>query len=377
MNSDSIVTTAGKVIKRKKFTDNIFLDKMTGIYGTSGSGKSVSIKMIASKIKKYIDVAVVICPSERDKPSYAGCVPDALIYYEVYYPGPPSKNTKTEAKDGAVRLLQALWKFQSDRSNMYEEINKIEILKSLFNIISSRYTQEYLEQIDRIKDVLKNHLINIEKNKNLNPSQKEDKKKDLQAKMSEVIRALYKKAIYKNMDKIDERDLTEEQAVCLRGFAEPKPRMLIIMDDCAQDFKEFSKTQIFKSLFFRGRHLGITTLISIQSVTELDKNLRQNVHVNLFTTEQCALDYFVTQLKILKQKVCADITDTIFNADKSTKKIIYLKDDENKEFYYYYELEFLSSFRFCTDDIFELCAKLKKKETKISSSFLKLCKSGK
>jgi len=373
MNASSVITESGKVIKKKDITESMFANRVTVLYGSSGSGKSLTIKMIANAIKDTVDTAVLLCPTERDKPSYTDCIPEALIYYDIYYPDATKKATKNEYKEGAVRLLTRIWDYQTERYNTYEIANTPKILKKLFSKISSKNTAAYTEQIEDTKDLMEHYIKKIKKDHKLDDAQQEDKIKIIKEKVQNTIKLIYKRAIHENRKALAGEDLSDEELICLNYIMMPQPRLLIIMDDCAQDLQQFSKTQIFKQYFYRSRHIGITTIISCQSTTDLDKNLRTNAYISIFTTSTDAMAFFTRDLKI-KDKVIMDYNNAIFNSEKSSKKMLYFRDDKNKEYFYYYDLKILQNFRFCADEVFELCNKMKKKSKTVSNSFLKLCK---
>ena len=66
------------------------------------------------------------------------------------------------------------------------------------------------------------------------------------------------------------------------GFKCKHPRVLFAFDDLVDDPK-FTKSQVLKKLFFKGRHPGITVWIGSQYLKSISKPLRANAqHIILF-----------------------------------------------------------------------------------------------
>ena len=76
-------------------------------------------------------------------------------------------------------------------------------------------------------------------------------------------------------------------------YINTNPRLLLILDDCASEFKIwFTKIAAFKHIFYEGRWKNMTTVIASQDDTAIDPKFRKNSMTTIMTHPRAAICMF-------------------------------------------------------------------------------------
>jgi len=286
-----------------------FLRKLTLLFGASGTGKSTILEDILDLCKNHIPCAFAIAPTNSSNNMYTGKLPERAI------------------KDGAdpkktVAWLESVIVRQKHVAELYNHCNDIQNLKPLFDMISNE--NERLVEATINKGARK-RLHHLNSDGSVNMAKKKTQRRKIANTQKKTLIKLYKTAINVNRSALGAKHLSAPQKVTLQ-FLNIIPDLLLIFDDCASQFKVWSKlSTVIKDLFYAGRNYFITTIITTQDDKEIDSSLRKNSMVSIFTTDQIAISNFTRKSNGYPK----------FIADKSKMCIerVFKRDDDGEEHY--------------------------------------------
>jgi len=255
-----------------------FLRKLTLVFGGSGSGKTTLLDEIMKLCQPHVPNVFVIARTNTANAAYDGKVAPVCIQ--------DGRNAKK-----TVQWLENFLVRQKNAAGAYTKAHNIKILKPLFTRASNRKSA-LLEET--ILERARANLIYIESVTELNPAQKRAQRKKIEKNRDETLISLYRSVIRCRKDELEKikNDLSEDEATAL-SFLDFNPHAMLILDDCASQFKLWTKmSTAIKELFYEGRHYFITTVIISQDDKEIDSELRKGSMVSLFTTDQIAISNF-------------------------------------------------------------------------------------
>lgn len=280
------------MIDEIKLDWKMIIDKTIAFYGASKTGKTTLIDDILFLIRDKVKQIIVICPTDGQNNAYSGGrVPRPLIHTNL-----------TED------LLATIIRRQEFLANMYKLANSIANLEKLYRRLNLPIANKEIERIHRKKSekIAKLH------EEYLDIGMRKSKIKEVEEEFEKFFIAFYKKYIEAHKDKFANMELAEDELIALK-FLNLNPRIVIVMDDCTADFKKI-KTATGKSLlskiFFQGRWLFITLLLSVHDDKCLDSEFRRSAFLSFFTNDKAATIYFERkengskeQLKMVKENI--------------------------------------------------------------------------
>lgn len=259
----------GTIIPKVDDDELYFLNKMTILYGSSGTGKSSIISHIINTLRDYIPAAIICNPTNAMNGDYNNIFPEQAIHDDL----------KKE-------LLLNIFERQSNMIAMHSMVRNLDNLRPLFRLIAS--AQE-LERIEHLNRILHEGLRYVEKNRPID--EHDELIADLKQKHSRKALRTMRNAIKANIRVLLDMDLSEMQKSMLLNFS-INPNLLLIVDDCAATIKEWKDLTETKKLFFQGRHYKVTVLLTMQNEAIIPPPLRQNAHISIFTTEKNVNAFF-------------------------------------------------------------------------------------
>ena len=110
--------------------------------------------------------------------------------------------------------------------------------------------------------------------------------------------------IYTDFDEgVIEKIMLEQRRRIRQG--KPKRHVLLIMDDCGYDSRKIFKSNVIKNLFYNGRHMFVTLIVTLQYIMDMPSNFRTNIDVcislreNIGANRQRLWSYFFGQFPTL------------------------------------------------------------------------------
>jgi len=354
-DAGNLVLTTGEKVPKLTPTSSMFVDRSVAIYGPSGTGKTVIVKNIMKLVSDHIEQILVISPSEPTNRSYEGFVDPPFIHYRMYLPD-PKKPDKDDGAKGALRFLQAIWKRQEMMASIYKRANNGDILAKLYSRLPKSSRADGLKYIETINAKRGRVIARVKRQYSSEPGRLDEKVKDINEKFKKMLVLLYKKYITPAYESLWERDdLSEDERYSLY-YLTFNPRLLIIFDDCAAQLKPLFNKEVFRLLFYQGRHSFITTLICAQDDTDLPANIRKSAFVSFFTTEVVCLSNFERQANKFpkpEKKYVANIVGEVFGGE--FRKLAYIREDERRKHYYHVKFPYPRPFLFGSAASHELC----------------------
>ena len=270
LNMSDILYINGQAVPRVNLVETpYFLNKLTMIYGQSFSGKSVLIKDILSSLRGDIPIGICCNPTNTQNGDYNGIFPEECIYDDV---------TKT--------LLQRMFQRQQNVIAMYDLVRDPEQLSCLYKKISDNESRSKLERLNGIYQKGIRDVKNSYEKNEINGALE-----DLKIKYNKKLVNIMRGAIAANIDSINMKSLTDVQKAMLSNFM-INPRLLILIDDCASSIREWSQYEETKKLFYQGRHMQVTTIITMQAISVIPPSLRNNAHISIFTTGKAVNNFY-------------------------------------------------------------------------------------
>jgi tRNA A37 threonylcarbamoyladenosine biosynthesis protein TsaE len=318
---------------------NTFLYKTTILYGASNTGKTVLIRHIMHLLKNDIPNIVVFNPTNRLNNTYTNVVPNLLIHDNF-----------------DLDVIKGIYSRQVECA----EINILtKGVIELYNLLIKYANENEINLYNQIQKLADDNLMKLEFSSKTNNEKKIERSNIEEVKEFHMKKYL-KIVIVKNIKKYSSSMLSDEQKKILK-FINFNPNILIVADDCASNAKEWGKSKEVMELFFNGRHYKITTLIAIQDDTLVPPSIRTNAFNSIFTTEKCALSFFMRKTNnftIDDIKLYKKFIECVFRKnckDENYKKIIYCRSDPENNFKFilgniYDDFKFGSNMNFILSD---------------------------
>lgn len=336
---------------------DLFLNRLTICYGASGTGKSVLVLHLLHLLRKSIPIAIVANPTNRVNQTYSGIFPDATIYDRV-------------TKD----LLKNIYDRQDAVSDMYQKVNNIKILKSIFmkcanqeeqNMLS-KYSKTFVKTKEKIEGSSEHIAI------------KRSKITKLEQTHEKVVLHHLRLTIAENKLRLISSGILDNKEESYVNNLNINPNLLILFDDCGDHIKEWQKFEEVQTLFFNARHYNITTIITLQDDKLLNSELRKNTHINFFTSSNSAIAYFnrpANNFSSKDKKVMGHIVDEIFKEDSNSKytnhkKLCYFSSaiTGQKKKTQYIIANLHNKFKFGSEQYWELSTAVEKKNDEKSNT---------
>jgi hypothetical protein len=354
---DVLHTAAGNRVAKLRLDAGMLVDRSMIVYGPSRTGKTVIIKTLMQILSARIEQCVVVSPSEATNRSYSGCVADQFIHYRMYMPG-----GRESERDGALRFLTTIWSRQEMMASIYTRANRIEPLEQLFRRIprgprmeAVRYLVDMDRNLARAKESLRLQYA-------ADPGRHADKLGVISEKFNTMRRLVYKKYITPHHSALWAADLDENERYSLM-YLKFNPRLLLVFDDCAAQMKDLHRYDIYRKFFYQNRHSFITLIIAAQDDTDIHANLRKNAFISFFTEPIVCMSNFgraSNAFPVATRRYVTDVAGVLF---QRYRKLAYIREDDARKHFYWFEFAIPAPFQFGSRALLELCAAVRATET--------------
>jgi hypothetical protein len=353
-SSGMLHTDAGVDVPELPISASMFVDRTIAIYGPSKTGKTVITKHIMNTVKEHIEQILIVAPTEPSNRSYEGFVDPPFIHYRMYL-ADPNHPKKDDGVKGAMRFLEAVWQRQEMMAAIYTRANNAEVLAKLYGRLPKADRAEGLRYIEAINDKRGRVIERVRKQFAAEAGRREEKVKEVNEKFKKMLILLYKKYIapqYETLWECSDLDEGERYSLYYLNF---NPRLLLIFDDCAAQLKPFFNKDIFRLLFYQGRHSFITAIMCCQDDTDMPTNLRKSAFLSFFTTPIVCLSNFERSSNKFPKTERKLVNEIIGDVFKGHRKLAYIREDDRRQHYYHVTFPFPKVFRFGSEASHELC----------------------
>jgi len=249
--------------------NDYFLFRLILLYGPSATGKSALILSIMNGLRRKIPLAIICSPTAANNGDYDNVVPSSCIYDDLTKP-----------------LLQRIFQRQTNVMTMYNLVRDPDHIRPLYQKIADSDTKPKIDRLDSLYRKGCRDIKNAYEEDEIDATLAE-----LTAKYNKKLVKIMRKCIIANIKKLKSLSLTDLQKTLLRNMC-LNPNILLIGDDIAANIRDWKDLPETKQLFFNGRHLKITTLLSMQSESIIPPFLRANAHISIFTTKKVLNTYY-------------------------------------------------------------------------------------
>lgn len=297
------------------------------IYGMRKTGKTTLIKALMNACKPYISFYYVISKSALYNGDYGDMVPGHAIYESV-----------------DIEWMEELVKSQKERAHYYKIANNIVYLQAVFNQISNLDPRR---RFQTMKSLYTDGLARIERmrsNGQITEEKYNAQRKDMAKIFDEKCLLLYKQQIQVHMQELwekytkaaqDEAPWPMEWEIVVR-YNDFVPHLFIVFDDCSAEIRKWAgKMKSFREIFFNGRHINITIVITGHTITSILPDLRNNATFSFFTSPNVVGPHFKCEEYSKEEyKHAIDCAEKIFREKSRHYKMIYYPEDPESPFRY-------------------------------------------
>lgn len=353
-----LVTESGKRIPELQLQPSHFLDRVSVLYGPTKTGKTVIVKHAMKLVSGHIDQVFIISPTEPSNRSYEGMVDSPLIHYRLWMPD-PSHPKKDDEKKGAARFLEAIYQRQEMMAAIYTRANELETLARLYSRLSKEVRVEGLKNVEILNKKRERAIEAIRKQFSEDAARREEKIKESNEKFKQILALLYKKYIVPHYEVLmSQRGLSEDEKYSLQ-YLNFNPRMLLVFDDCAAQLKPLFNKEIFRKVFYQGRHVFISCIICCQDDTDLPANLRKNALVSIFTDPVVASSNFDRTSNKFSKPAKQYVQEILPEVFQGHRKLAYIREDDKRQNFYHITATKFPNFKFGSLALRELCSLVK------------------
>ena len=187
------------------------------------------------------------------------------------------------------------------------------------------------------------------------PTVRADKKKKVNGEFKRMLVRVYKKFVGDHRDALWGEALDEDERFAVQ-YISFNPRLLLVFDDCAAQLKPMFNKEVFRLLFYQGRHSQITTVMAFQDDTDLSANLRRSAFISVFTDAPTAMASLSrTQDRALKKAV-PEMCEAVFSDERQPhRKLAFIRDDPTRQRFYHLTVAPPAVRRFGSAALHELC----------------------
>ena len=236
---ENITAPGMRSIPYLDLTADVFLNRLTILFGGSFTGKTVLIKYIMHMLKPNFNECIIVAPTNDSNGAYTGIVPNQLIHSTL----------STNPIKSNIGLLEIILERQIARTSIANCGNNLDSLKRLAAMVPHDRTQtdSIIKKGGELRSKLKDPI----------------KRSELDMSIDSKLKTAYQKIIKDNTPALLKMGLNPTQMDVIKGV-NINPNLLLVLDDVAAELKKYTSSDVVRQLFYQGRHANITVLLSAQ-----------------------------------------------------------------------------------------------------------------
>jgi hypothetical protein len=243
-----------------EFNGRMLVNRNLMIYGGSLAGKSELTKYLISLIQDDELIPIYHLFTTTPK-NFEGQIPNAYIHL-TYDP---------------VKLRE-IYDRNVAQTTLYNETNKLVHLRSLYKLRPDRLVAKLLQELETSKRAL---LASYAPAGSVELRSMEEEANE---KCNEIERTVLKRYVQFNLAFYRKQRLDKQLLLTLQ-YIDFNPHTAIIFDDVAALIQGATKKdrKVLMEIYFQGRNQNITTIMTAQQDTSMDKSFRDNAHISIYT----------------------------------------------------------------------------------------------
>ena len=335
-----------------------FVDKTTVLYGPSKTGKTVFVKHILWLTRRSFDQVLIVSPTEVMNSAYRGIVPPQLILERPWKPDPRDPG-KDDGHQGTVRFLTDILERQQHIVSAAGRAGRPAALRRLFRRLLPPGRQRAERMLARMARKRAAATRSIEQR--FAAGRRDRMLRRIAEKDAEVEARLYRSCIGRETDRLWRLELDADERFSLKHLR-LNPRLLLVFDDCADELKRVFQKEIFRKIFYKGRHYQLTVVLTCQDDTDVCSNLRKNAFLSVYTSEIVCVANFErasNKYPARLRKYVREIAPELF---RDYRMLLYLREDETRRNLYHVKVPESGGFTCCSEAVWELCRRVKAEE---------------
>ena len=303
MSGLPLKSRSGDIIHKFSFNQSHILDRNIILLGPSSTGKTIITKRLANAIREKIGLTVLVSPTEEDTPSFKGLIDPFFIKYHCTIGLINQFNTMQKKVSQIYSTTQSKEKIEA----LYKQCRDPELdmrIKSAHELVERKFPDSFKTKIE----------------------ENEKNERD------------YKRLVIKKNIHLFKNNASEDRQKTLDNL-DLNPHGLLILDDCAGELLGKMKSKDkgteegpFTLIGMRGRHIHITSIITLQDSNFMPPFFRDNAFIVIFTSKDMAMRYYESSKAHTKEEKLKifDIVTAVF-ANKSYR-LAYIR--KFKKFFY-------------------------------------------
>lgn len=331
---------------------NNLLNKGVIFYGPSGSGKTTMLLHFIYEIKKHFPVAFAFAPTNQEKHELDKIFPPICVHETL-----------------KLDVIKNIYERQRATSNVYNTINNIDNMMSVYKIIMTQKDRQYTDAMD----VKRTRIVGMLKNKYGDTVEFRKQVERLDVIHNKKLAQYYKTTIRQNRQSLMRQydRLNNVQKMVVKNI-ELVPNTLILFEDSTTELNnlikegEKKKEEVIKNFFFKGRWANITHFYIFHDDKGVQTDVRKNAHISIFTNKQVASTFFsrISNGFTNEQRKKANaIIRAVFNEDGKESfpkhsKLIYERESDT---FYYCVAKLHDNFKICHQKLHQVSEVVKNK----------------
>jgi hypothetical protein len=352
-----ITTPDGDLVKWLDKHAETYVNRSTLVIGGSGSGKTTIIFELLELINDQIENGIVIV-SKNSRKNYTHRFHEQCIWENI---------TKDE--------LNEIYTRQTDITECYNIANDANNLRALVGRLANRMIHVQLESVRRTSEKI---IRQIEES-SANESDKLQHIANIRDLAARREKDFCRNIIRAHQTELSRMNLSPPERTTLK-YLDLNNNLLILCDDISSLFKTWmryykpSEKNPLESIFYDGRHAGVTIIIALHDDTIIDSKLRKNARNVIYGNSQVFISSvnhasagYSKQEKAFAERIAPHIYRETANV-RNYRKICYIREDIHP--FRYTIAKTYPVKRFISDALWRVCDQLPKRDHQTKNRFL-------
>lgn len=325
----TLITNSGHKISKFNVAEGgkMLLNSTMLIYGMRRTGKTTLIRALMHACKPFVSFYYVVSMSAQYNGDYDDMVPRRAIQSSV-----------------SIEWMEQLVAEQKKRASLYKIANDKAHLTAVFNQIKNPTPHSKYNRLKTIFNQKIAQLETIRSNGLITDERYQMEMKGLRDMFDEQSTVFFKSQIQTHVTELrqqiaqgihTEHSWPPEWQILI-NYIDFVPHIFIVFDDCSAAIRKWAtKMPSFREIFFNGRHIFITIVITGHTVASILPDLRTNATFTFCTSSNVVGPLFKgDQFSREELKTAVECAEKIFHEKAKHYKFMYYSEDPDSPFKY-------------------------------------------